>query len=270
MRLRIPEAPVGGGGRGWRSPRRPRLRADRVRAGTRRRAAVRDLLALAQDLGGPPTTRMRQQFRRLYTCFPPADATADRSPGRRRRGFPRSGRHRSGSLRLRSPGTDRRVRRRPAGLRTVADPGLRGLFEWGRHTCWGRRESAGRRHRPDPAQHHRRRVLDLPPSHASTWESPSPNSVADDAARSPDMRVDTASQDSDRQEMVDELRATVRSVCASLGGTAGARRAIDAGTPGADAKAWHVLSEQVGACRSRDYPEQHHRNRRATRNDGGE
>ncbi len=54
------------------------------------------------------------------------------------------------------------------------------------------------------------------------------------------------SQDSDRQQILDELRATVRSACASLGGAACARRAIDAGTPGADAKAWAVLSEQVG------------------------
>jgi alkylation response protein AidB-like acyl-CoA dehydrogenase len=70
------------------------------------------------------------------------------------------------------------------------------------------------------------------------------------------MGVDTVSQDSDREEMVDELRATVRSVCASLGGTAGARRAIDAGTPGADAKAWHVFSEQVGIA-GLGLPEEH-------------
>jgi alkylation response protein AidB-like acyl-CoA dehydrogenase len=52
--------------------------------------------------------------------------------------------------------------------------------------------------------------------------------------------------DIERDEMVDELRATVRSVCASLGGTVSARRSIDAGRPGVDAKAWAVLSEQLG------------------------
>jgi alkylation response protein AidB-like acyl-CoA dehydrogenase len=64
------------------------------------------------------------------------------------------------------------------------------------------------------------------------------------------------SQDPDRQETVEELRATVRSVCASLGATACARRAIDAGTPGADAKAWAVLSEQVGIA-GLGLPEEH-------------
>jgi alkylation response protein AidB-like acyl-CoA dehydrogenase len=68
--------------------------------------------------------------------------------------------------------------------------------------------------------------------------------------------VDTVSQDSEGEEMVEELRATVRSVCASLGGTTCSRRAIDAGTPGADAKAWNVLSEQVGIA-GLGLPEEH-------------
>jgi len=50
----------------------------------------------------------------------------------------------------------------------------------------------------------------------------------------------------ERQSLVDELRATVRSVCQRLGGPACARRAIDGGTPGLDAGAWQVLSDQLG------------------------
>jgi alkylation response protein AidB-like acyl-CoA dehydrogenase len=54
--------------------------------------------------------------------------------------------------------------------------------------------------------------------------------------------------DPDRSAVVDELRATLRSACASLGGPACARRSIGAGTPGADAKAWSVLSDQLGVA----------------------
>jgi alkylation response protein AidB-like acyl-CoA dehydrogenase len=64
------------------------------------------------------------------------------------------------------------------------------------------------------------------------------------------------SLDAEREALVDELRATVRSACASLGGPECARRAIDAGTPGADVKAWAVLSEQVGIA-GLGLPEEH-------------
>ena len=48
------------------------------------------------------------------------------------------------------------------------------------------------------------------------------------------------------QEIIDELAATVRAASDRLGGTACARSAIDAGTPGWNGQAWSILSEQVG------------------------
>jgi alkylation response protein AidB-like acyl-CoA dehydrogenase len=50
----------------------------------------------------------------------------------------------------------------------------------------------------------------------------------------------------EHQAVVDELRATVKSVCQTLGGPECARRAIDTGTPGADPDGWKILSGQLG------------------------